>query len=109
MRLIGRRITGLKGRHGGKRSGSGRPQGAIRRLSEEAIREAKQSGELPLDYMLRVMRDPNADDDRRDCMAIVAAPYLHARLQRPITHAPGQTLPGEIEAVGEAVRYPSSS
>ena len=82
MRLIGRRITQLKGRHGGTRRGSGRPKGAIRRLSEQAIREAQQSGELPLDYMLRIMRDESADDKRRDLMAIAAAPYLHARLQR---------------------------
>jgi hypothetical protein len=81
-RLIGDKITGLKGSHGGKRPGSGRPQGAIRRLSEQAILEAQQSGELPLDYMLRVMRDEGADDERRDLMAIAAAPYLHARLQR---------------------------
>jgi hypothetical protein len=80
-RLIGRKITRLKG-HGGKRPGSGRPKGAIRRLAEEAIREAKASGELPLDYMLRVMRDESADDERRDLMAVAAAPYLHARLQK---------------------------
>jgi hypothetical protein len=78
-RLIGRKITKLKGQHGGKRPSSGRPKGAIRRLAEEAIREARQSG---LDYMLRVMRDESADVDRRDLMAIAAAPYLHARLQR---------------------------
>jgi hypothetical protein len=29
---------------------------------EKAILEATQSGELPIDYMLRVMRDPTADD-----------------------------------------------
>jgi hypothetical protein len=40
----------------------------------KAIREGQQSGELPLDYLLRVMRDPNADDDRRDRMAIAADP-----------------------------------
>jgi hypothetical protein len=35
---------------------------------------------LPLDYMLPVMRDPEADPKRRDAMAMAAAPYLHARL-----------------------------
>jgi hypothetical protein len=30
--------------------------------------------------MLSVMRDPAADDKRRDSMAMAAAPYLHARL-----------------------------
>src|SRR5215472_13204439 len=92
MRLIGSRITELKGRHGGKRRGSGRPKGAIRRLSEQAIREAQRSGELPLDYMLRVMRDESADDARRDLMAIAAAPYLHARLQKNL-HSGGDGGP----------------
>jgi hypothetical protein len=35
--------------------------------------------ETPLEYMLRVMRDPSADDARRDAMAKAALPYLHAR------------------------------
>ena len=38
------------------------------------------SGETPLDYMLRVMRDPASDDERRDQMAKAAAPYVHPRL-----------------------------
>ena len=97
MRLIGRRITQLKGRHGGTRRGSGRPKGAIRRLSEQAIREARQSGELPLDYMLRIMRDESADDKRRDIMAIAAAPYLHARLQKNLhAGADGGPLVGNL-------------
>lgn len=33
----------------------------------------------PLDYMLAVLNDPNADATRRDRMAIAAAPYVHAR------------------------------
>lgn len=39
---------------------------------------AAAGGELPLDYMLRVMRDPEATFDRRDLMAKSAAPYLHS-------------------------------
>ena len=35
---------------------------------------------MPLDFMLAVMRDPNADHKRRDAMAMAAAPYLHPRL-----------------------------
>ena len=35
--------------------------------------------ELPLDYMLRVMRDTTASATRRDEMARAAAPYLHAK------------------------------
>jgi hypothetical protein len=38
------------------------------------------AGEVPLDFMLAVMRDPDADYKRRDAMAIAAAPYLHPKL-----------------------------
>lgn len=34
----------------------------------------------PLDYMLAVMNDATADKDRRDRMAIAAAPFRHARI-----------------------------
>jgi hypothetical protein len=33
----------------------------------------------PLQWMLHVMNDPQADADIRDRMAIQAAPYCHAR------------------------------
>ncbi|WP_371074637.1 MULTISPECIES: hypothetical protein [unclassified Sinorhizobium] len=33
----------------------------------------------PLDYMLTVMNDDKSDSERRDRMAIAAAPYVHAR------------------------------
>lgn len=34
----------------------------------------------PLDYMLSVMNDSTADKDRRDRMAIAAAPFVHPRI-----------------------------
>lgn len=33
----------------------------------------------PLTYMLNVINDPRVDEDRRDRMAIAAAPFVHAR------------------------------
>ncbi len=36
---------------------------------------------MPLDYMLRVMRDPKKPLEVRLEMAKAAAPYLHQRLQ----------------------------
>jgi hypothetical protein len=39
-----------------------------------------QTGETPLQYMLSVMRDPEASPARRDAMAIAAAPYVHSKL-----------------------------
>jgi hypothetical protein len=41
---------------------------------------AAATGILPLDYMLSVMRNPNANDKRRDAMAMAAAPYLRPKL-----------------------------
>lgn len=40
---------------------------------------AMDAGKKPLDYMLGVMNDETADDERRDKMAMAAAPYLHAK------------------------------
>jgi phage terminase small subunit len=42
--------------------------------------EAGAAGITPLDYMLAVIRDPNAGTTRRDRMAIAAAPYCHPRV-----------------------------
>ena len=66
---------------GGRRPGAGRPKGSLNKTTAETLERIKQSGELPLDYMLRVMRDERADKARRDDMAKAASPYVHARLQ----------------------------
>jgi len=51
-----------------------------RRMELQIISEAQMNGMLPLDYMLAVIRDPNASASRRDRMATAAAPYCHARI-----------------------------
>lgn len=66
--------------HGGARPGAGRKKGGVNRLTEEAIERAKGGGELPLDFLLRVMRDEGADERRRIYCARAAAPYLHTKL-----------------------------
>jgi hypothetical protein len=63
----------------GRKTG-GRQKGTRNRATEEARVAAVATGILPLDYMLSVMRDPNADHKRRDAMAMAAAVYLHPRL-----------------------------
>ncbi|HEY1803741.1 MAG TPA: hypothetical protein VGG45_04620 [Terracidiphilus sp.] len=63
----------------GRKTG-GRQKGTLNRANEEARTAAEATGIMPLDYMLSVMRDPAADDKRRDAMAVAAAPYLHPRL-----------------------------
>lgn len=65
---------------GGKRLGAGRKPGAKNKASAKREAEIRASGEVPLDYMLRVMRDPTASDSRRDDMAKSAAPYVHPKL-----------------------------
>jgi hypothetical protein len=66
--------------HGGKRSGAGRKPGVPTKKTAERIAAIEASGETPLDYMLRVMRDPTVDHERRDRNAAQAAPYVHPKL-----------------------------
>lgn len=62
--------------------------------------------ETPLEYMLRVINDPNTDDLRRDRLAVAAAPYLHPKA--------GEAGKKEIKqdaakAVGQAGRFRRTS
>ncbi len=66
--------------HGGKRNGAGRPKGAIGERSRALIEEAEATGEMPIAYMLRVMRTENISSLRRDAMAKAAAAYLYPRI-----------------------------
>jgi len=66
--------------HGGARSGAGRKKDGKNRATEEAIARAEAGGELPLDFLLRIMRDDGADETKRIDCAKAAAPYLHAKL-----------------------------
>ena len=80
---------------GGKREGAGRPKGAKNKSTEERMAALLEGGETPLEYMLRVLRDPATEHKRRDDMARGAAPYIHPRLatteisgnsDKPIAH-----------------------
>ena len=65
--------------HGGARPGAGRKKGGSNKLTQEAFERAKEGGELPLDYLLRVMRDENVDEAKRIDCAKAAAPYVHPK------------------------------
>jgi len=65
--------------HGGARPGAGRKAGGANKLSREAYERAQEGGELPLDFLLRVMRDDNSDEARRIDCAKAAAPYVHPK------------------------------
>jgi len=61
---------------GGYKPGAGRPKKAELTLRSAAI----AAGQTPLEYMLAVMNDPEADPARRDRAAIAAAPFVHPRI-----------------------------
>ena len=58
----------------------GRIKGTRNKCTAATVGNAEASGLMPLDYMLSVLRDDQADDARRAWAAKEAAPYLHARL-----------------------------
>ena len=58
---------------GGARPGAGRPKKAIQLLP------ASPAQQSPLDFMLMVMRDPDADLKLRLEAAKTAAPYIHSK------------------------------
>ena len=63
----------------GKKTG-GRSKGTPNAKTAERKAEIAAGGELPLDYMLRVMRDPTVDHARRDDMAKASAKFVHPAL-----------------------------
>ena len=66
--------------HGGARAGAGRKPGTINRFSKDLLDKAAQSGQLPVDYLLQVMRDQSLNTRLRIDAAKAAAPYVHQRL-----------------------------
>jgi hypothetical protein len=69
---------------GGPRPGAGRKTKAVAAIiaadnPKRIAKIAKSVGLTPLEYMLGVMNDAEADAARRDRMAQAAAPYVHAK------------------------------
>lgn len=75
-----------------------RPGQLIKRTREIATR-ATREGITPLEYMLKVMRNPKADIVRRDDMAKAAAPYVHPRLQSIELEGQVPEAPGRIDVL----------
>src|SRR5580704_1059110 len=65
---------------GGRKKGSKNKKKGLADLKTEVVVQSAQTSETPLEYMLRVMRDPTHPNQRRDEMARAAAPYVHAKL-----------------------------
>lgn len=67
--------------HGGARPGAGRKPGSPNKVSQQLRRKIEQNGGMtPLDFLLRLMRNPKAPKQDRMWAAEKAAPYVHARL-----------------------------
>ena len=72
-------------------------QGSGQPANEQVRQEAAATGELPLAYMLRIMRDPSQPVGRRDDMAKAAAPFCHSRLSS-VEHSGEVSRPTVIRA-----------
>jgi hypothetical protein len=69
-----------RGSRPGERRG-GRKKGTPNRDTAALQEAVAASCETPLEYMLRVIRDPTVNPLRRDNMAAKAAPYIHSQLK----------------------------
>lgn len=65
---------------GGKRENAGRKPGVPNQKTQEQVKAIEESGLTPLEYMLSVLRDEEADRTLRLDAANKAAPYVHAKL-----------------------------
>lgn len=65
---------------GGPNRGQGRKRGSRNKRQQAELKRLAAGGEMPLDYMLRIMRDPKTTRPRADRMALQALPYCHAKL-----------------------------
>lgn len=81
----------------GRKTGGRKPGSRNKVTAADKQMIAAAGGELPLDYMLRVMRDDDLPAERRDAMARSAAPYLHTAL-KSVDHS------GQVKAVLEITR-----
>jgi hypothetical protein len=73
---------------GGARPGAGRPRGSVSSRHVDLVAAMMDGRKMPLEYLMDVMADPEADEKRRDWAAEKAAAFLHPRPQpvaRPIT------------------------
>lgn len=65
---------------GGNRPGAGRKAGSPNKATAERQAEVEASGLTPLEYMLGILRNDEADSKDRMWAAEKAAPYVHAKL-----------------------------
>lgn len=73
----------MKGKKTGGRKKGSRNKGLTETKVALAVAE---TGETPLDYLLRIMRDPDAGKEWRFEAAVKAAKYVHAT-QAAVSHS----------------------
>jgi Family of unknown function (DUF5681) len=79
----------------------GRPKGSRNGRTRALIEAVQAGGEMPLDYMLAVMRDKTQSPKRRLEAARAAAPFCHPKLTS-IEHS---GLPDKPPITGIEVRF----
>ena len=89
-----------KKKRGGKIPGSGRKVGTRNKLIKAAVERAKQTGELPHEFLLRVTRCPEGQKvdghkvtfEERVEAAKAAAPYFAPKLASTTVHDPNSGM-----------------
>ena len=74
----------------------GRAKGVPNKITPALAAEIAASGLTPLDYMLKILRDTNAPEARRDDMAKAAAPYVHPKLASTVATVKGTLTLAEL-------------
>lgn len=78
----------------------------MKALPVDIAQPAAEAGLSPLDYMLLVMRDEAEDPQRRDRMAMAAAPFVHVRA---LDARPGKKDEAAAKAKQVAGRFVASA
>jgi hypothetical protein len=93
----------MAGGHGGARRNAGRKPGQRIKRTQEIVAGALAEGLTPLGYMLETLRNPQAEQHRRDEAARNAAPFVHPKLNalavNDLTGDSGGTLELKIYSV----------
>jgi hypothetical protein len=80
---------------GGARPGGGRKKGIPNKVTKALREHVASTGETPLEYFVRIYRDPKMPDERRDYAAAQALPYQHSKM--PIAITANMTHQGTVE------------